>query len=96
MAKVITIFTTVICPICGDKVDRKLNSHALAEHIQSQHPAVQLRPVVKMLFARLELGLPDNISEISRDELLNLLENMAQYEATTLGLKRLRHSSLPK
>lgn len=46
--------------------------------------------MVEMLFDKLKLGLPDNIDEVSREEMLNLLEHMAQYEAATLGLKRLR------
>lgn len=90
MVKFPSIFTTVACPVCKAHVDRKLNNHALADHIQGQHPDAQLRPIVEMLFDRLKLGLPDNIDEVSRDEMLNLLEHMAQYEATTLGLKQLR------
>jgi hypothetical protein len=51
-------------------------------------------PIAEMLFNRMELGLPDNIDEISKNEMLEVLEHMAQYEATTLGLKRLRKQFL--
>lgn len=91
MVKVTSVFTKVTCPVCGASVDRKLNGNALAEHIQTQHPTAQLSRLVEMLFDRLKLGLPNNIDEIPRAEMLTLIENMAQYEATTLGLKRLRH-----
>jgi len=90
MAKFPNIFTRVVCPICKAQVDRSLNSHALVEHVQNQHPTAQLRPIVETLFSRMKLGLPDNIDEISKSEMLEVLEHMAQYEATTRGLKRLR------
>ncbi len=89
MAKFPTIFTTVTCPICETQVSRRLNSQALAEHIKNQHPTANIRPLVEMLFNRLELSLPHNIAEISTDEMLEVLEHMAQYEATTQGLRRL-------
>lgn len=90
MVKFPSIFTLVSCPECGVNIDRKLNPHALTEHIHREHPSIQLKPFIEKLFKKLGLHMPDNIDEISKEELLNILENMAQYEATRLRLKQLR------
>ena len=90
MVKLPTVFTTVTCPICETQVCRRLNSRALTEHIKSRHPTANIRSLVEMLFNRLELSVPYNIAEISNDEMLGVLEHMAQYEATTHGLAKLK------
>ena len=92
MAKIPIPFTIVTCPLCGVHFDRRLNEKILSQHIQSRHPNEPIKPLVETVLDRLKLGLPSNIDELSRDELCEFLENMCQYEETTLGLKRLRRS----
>lgn len=90
LTKITTVFTTVACPICGNPIDRKPDKQALAEHIRREHVNADIRACVVRLFEKLQLGLPNNFDKISEEELLVLLEDMSQYEATTAGLKQLR------
>ncbi|KKL91527.1 hypothetical protein LCGC14_1893750 [marine sediment metagenome] len=88
--KIPSPFTTVTCPICGTQVRRRWNTQALAEHIKNQHPTADTRPLVEMLSNRLGRPTPHNIAEIGTDEMLEVIERMAQDEANKEGLANLR------
>jgi len=73
MAKIPIPFTwqNITCPLCGDRLDRRLKRNNLYQHTQRRHPSEPIKPLVETILDRLELGLPSNIDEVSREELCN-------------------------
>ena len=90
MAKLPTPFTEVACPVCGSQIDCRADKAALIRHIGGEHPTASARQLVRALFHELNLSMPENIDEVSRKELYELLANLCLYKATKLGLKQLR------
>jgi hypothetical protein len=90
MAKLLTPFTEVACPVCGSQIDCRADKTALVRHIGNKHPTASTRQLVGALFHELNLSVPRNIDEVTGEELNELLANLCLYKATKLGLKELR------
>jgi hypothetical protein len=90
MAKLLSPFTEVTCPICGSQIDCKPDKAALVRHIKNKHPTASVRELVGVLFHELNLSMPQNIDKISGKELDELLTDLCLYKATKLGQKKLR------
>ncbi len=90
MAKLTTPFTVVSCPVCGRRIDWRLDESALVRHIGDKHPSTSTKQLIRALFHELNLSLPENIDEVSGNELDELLTNLCLYKALKLGLKELR------
>lgn len=92
MPGIITPFTKVECPVCGVLLDRRLNENSIAQHLQSQHPDKPRKAILEALFRELKLGIPDNIDEVSTEELDAVIEGICQYKASKKGLIRLHRA----
>lgn len=92
MVKIPSPFTTVACPVCGEKIDCRVDKASLISHINGKHPKAPIKRLVLTLLNELNFSLPDNIDEVENEELKELLANLCLYKATKSGLDELRRN----
>lgn len=69
MTKLPSPVTVVTCPICGVSRDLKIDKHALAKHIQSDHHDVSLLQVALHLENELGLSHANNLQDVEASQL---------------------------
>lgn len=90
MVKVPPPFTGVTCPVCGGQIDCKTGKAALVRHMRDEHPTRSIKQLVRAQLHKLNLSVPDNIDEISDQELCEVFAGLCLHEATKEAHKKLR------
>jgi hypothetical protein len=68
----------------------------MVRHIKDTHPTALIKDLVRALFQELDLGVPQNIDEVSNEDLTEVLAKYYLYKATKMVLKELQRKILIK